>query len=257
MQTDRDKFLQEQMLRKQIRKAIAVVKEKRRATVDQQLLEEAHLRKVIRNLISETTVGASVPEKMTGRNQLEKVLKEIIKILEEEYKQLTTNAEQRNSFKKHILNGVKNLLATERVGPGEESDSEEPIAEQDLDIEIGQDEEDEAFIDVRPDAEVEVERSPEEEFGLEGEDKTGRNFAYDAFKRIENQIMKGYEKLDTPEDRDIFYDYLLINLDLYFKKFEDELQQELPEPSVPEPANEPMENEPEEAGNDMDLDLNL
>tara|TARA_Y100001963_G_C6693926_1_gene406033 strand:- start:82 stop:834 length:753 start_codon:yes stop_codon:yes gene_type:complete len=243
MEFDRLSFAQEQMLRKQIRKAINIVKEKRDAETKAKLLEEAKLRRVIRKLISETTVGASVPERKTGRNQLEKVLKEIIKILEEEFKQLTTSAEQRNSFKKHILNGVKNLLATERIGPDEDGVIEEPIAEQEIDIEVGEDE-DEAFIDVRPDADQEIEVSPEEEFGIEGEDKTGRNFAYDAFKRIENQIMKGYEKLDTPEDRDIFYDYLLINLDLYFKKFEDELQQELPEPSVPEPANQP-EEEPE------------
>ena len=243
MEFDRLSFAQEQMLRKQIRKAISIVKEKRDAETKAKLLEEAKLRRVIRKLISETTVGASVPERKTGRNQLEKVLKEIIKILEEEFKQLTTSAEQRNSFKKHILNGVKNLLATERIGPDEDGVVEEPIAEQEIDIEVGEDE-DEAFIDVRPDADQEIEVSPEEEFGIEGEDKTGRNFAYDAFKRIENQIMKGYEKLDTPEDRDIFYDYLLINLDLYFKKFEDELQQELPEPSVPEPANQP-EGEPE------------
>ena len=243
MEFDRLSFAQEQMLRKQIRKAINIVKEKRDAETKAKLLEEAKLRRVIRKLISETTVGASVPERKTGRNQLEKVLKEIIKILEEEFKQLTTSDEQRNSFKKHILNGVKNLLATERIGPDEDGVIEEPIAEQEIDIEVGEDE-DEAFIDVRPDADQEIEVSPEEEFGIEGEDKTGRNFAYDAFKRIENQIMKGYEKLDTPEDRDIFYDYLLINLDLYFKKFEDELQQELPEPSVPEPANQP-EEEPE------------
>tara|TARA_R110002074_G_scaffold103062_2_gene222578 strand:- start:3130 stop:3882 length:753 start_codon:yes stop_codon:yes gene_type:complete len=250
MEIDRLNFAQEQMLRKQIRKAINIVKEKRDAGMKEQLLEEAKLRQVIRNLISETTVGAGVPEKMTGRNQLEKVLKEIIKILEEEFKQLTTSTEQRTSFKNHILNAVKNLLATERVGPEEDGVVEDPIAEQEIDIEVG-DEEDEAFIDVRPDAEQEIEVSPEDEFGIEGEDKTGRNFAYDAFKRIENQIMKGYEKLDTPEDRDIFYDYLLINLDLYFKKFEDELQQELPEPSVPEPANEPEETP------DFSDDLNL
>jgi len=250
MEIDRLNFAQEQMLRKQIRKAISIVKEKRGAGMKEQLLEEAKLRQVIRNLISETTVGAGVPEKMTGRNQLEKVLKEIIKILEEEYKQLTTNTAQRTSFKNHILSAVKNLLATERVGPEEGGVVEEPIAEQEIDIEVGEDE-DEAFIDVRPDAEQEIEVSPEEEFGIEGEDKTGRNFAYEAFKRIENQIMKGYEKLDTPEDRDIFYDYLLINLDLYFKKFEDELQQELPEPSVPEPANQPEETP--ELGDDLNL----
>ena len=34
METNRDKFLQEQMLRKQIRKAIAVVKQKRKAAVE-------------------------------------------------------------------------------------------------------------------------------------------------------------------------------------------------------------------------------
>ena len=56
-----------------------------------------------------------------------------------------------------------------------------------------------------------------------------------AFKKIENQIMKGYEMLDSPEDKDLFYDYLITNLKLYFDKFEDELQASItPEPTTPE-----------------------
>jgi len=234
MQIDRDKFLEEQLLRKQIRKAVSIVQERRKVKIKEQLLEETKLRKIIRKLINETTVGESIPERATGINELERVLEEIIKILEQDYKRLTTNKEQRDSFRVHIINGVKNLLATERA-------TEEPIAdvddlqEQEIDIEVG--EEDEAFIDVRGETEPEPEPElkPEEEFGIEGKDKTGRNFAYETFKRVENQIIKGYERLDDPRDRDIFYDYLITNLKLYFDKFEDELQASVaPEPTTPE-----------------------
>ncbi len=59
--------------------------------------------------------------------------------------------------------------------------------------------------------------------------------AYKSFKKIENQIIKGYEILDDEQDKTLFYDYLITNLKLYFDKFEDELQADIsPEPTTPE-----------------------
>ena len=82
MQIDRDQFLQEQLLRKQIRKAIGMVKERLSAEKREQISEELKLRKIIRRLIQETTVGEAIPERATGINELERVLEEIIKILQ-------------------------------------------------------------------------------------------------------------------------------------------------------------------------------
>lgn len=257
MQIDRDQFLQEQLLRKQIRKAIGMVKERLSAEKREQISEELKLRKVIRRLIKETTVGEAIPERATGINELERVLEEIIKILEQDYKRLTTSEEQRRSFRVHIVNGVKNLLATERATE-EAGEGIVDLQEQEIDIEVGE-EEDEAFIDVRGETEPEPEKTPEEDFGVEGEDKTGRNFAYETFKRVENQIIKGYERLDDPEDRDLFYDYLITNLKLYFDKFEDELQASVsPEPTTPEYEEEKdKETELAPEGGEEDLGLEL
>ena len=263
MQIDREQFVQEQLLRKQIRKAIKMVREQKAGDQRSRRLEEKKIRRIVRKLIKETTVGENVPERATGINELERVLEEIIKILEQDYKRLTTSEEQRKSFRVHIINGVTNLLATERAT---EPSSEEPsaIQEQEIDIDVGEGE-DEAFIDVRGETEPEPEpeKTPEEDFGVEGEDKTGRNFAYETFKRVENQIVKGYERLDDQKDKDLFYDYLITNLKLYFDKFEDELQTTIsPEPTTPEYEQEKeaeTELEPgaeEEAGLD-DLDLEL
>ena len=49
--------------------------------------------------------------------------------------------------------------------------------------------------------------------------------------------------LADEEDQQIFYDYLLTNILLYFDKFEDELQAELPDITTPEYEKEKDEEE--------------
>ena len=246
MQIDREQFVKELKLRKQIRKAIKIVSERRLRRSQEILQEETNLRKLIRAVIKETTVGGGDPERATGINELERVLEEIIKIIEQDYKRLTTSAGQRQSFRTHIVKGVQNLLAPE------------PVMEQEIDIEIG-DDEDDAFIDVRGETEGEEEKSPEEEFGIEGEDETGRNFAYETFTRIEKQIMKGYNRLGDVQDKNLFYDYMITNLKLYFDKFEDELQSTVtPEPTTPEYEKEKSTQAADMGGEtEPDLDLGL
>ena len=62
--------------------------------------------------------------------------------------------------------------------------------------------------------------------------------------------------LADEEDKDVFYDYLITNMLLYFDKFEDELQNDLAPVSTPEYEQEkedPMDDT--EKGVDMELDL--
>jgi hypothetical protein len=102
--------------------------------------------------------------------------------------------------------------------------------------------------DVRKDKD-EIDR---EDFGIEGEDLTGRDKAYETFNKVETQIVDAYKSLHNPDDVKAFYDGLLMNLDLYFKKFEDEMQ-----PSVgrPETGAEVEAGLDAEMGGEGDMDL--
>ena len=55
--------------------------------------------------------------------------------------------------------------------------------------------------------------------------------AYNSFKKIESNIIDSYELLSNPEDQELFYDYLIANLKLYFDKFEGELAGQVDEPT--------------------------
>ena len=97
---------------------------------------------------------------------------------------------------------------------------------------------------------------PRDDFGDGvGGDETGRNMAYQSFKKIESSVIDAYELLANPEDQELFFDYLTANLKLYFKKFEEELA-----PSVEEPTNQAYDmavSQQDDAGGEEDLELEL
>jgi hypothetical protein len=229
---------EEKVLRSNIRQLIKHVKHKR---ID----EEKELRTIIRSLISHETklinekqiAGVDpTPNKSTGINVLEDLLKKIIPVLEDDYKLLTTNIEQRTSFRSHIVKAIVDTLTpVETNNEAGEEEAEIDALDEEVEIDIG-DEEDEKFIDIRTDAEKSADEEPEdpkETFGtgLESEDKTGRNMAYSTFKKIESAIIDSYELLSNTEDQELFYDYLIANTKLYFDKFETELSDTVSEPS--------------------------
>ena len=226
---------EEKTLRENIRHVIRHVKNKK-------LNEENELRDIIRkfadfelNQLNETETPDvdPAPNKSTGINVLEQLLKKIVPVLEDDYKSLTTNSDQRQSFRSHILNAVVNTLTPTKINnqAGEESGLDEEI-----EINIGDDTEDDKFIDIRTDAEKAAEEDeeadPRDEFGsgVDG-DETGRNVAFQCFKKIETNIIDSYELLSAPEDQELFYDYLIANLKLYFDKFEEEIASNLEEPT--------------------------
>ena len=249
----------EQVLRENIRQLIRHVKQKR---IDEEQQIRESLKKLMRLELQAMLNEADVPDvdptpnKSTGINVLEQLLKKIVPVLQTDYKSLTTSEEQRRSFRAHIVNACINTLTPAKVN-NQAGEEEAESLDEEIDVEIGGGDDDK-FIDIRTDAEKkaeEEEQAPDEreEFGsgVDG-DETGRNMAYESFKKIESSVIDSYELLSNPEDQEVFYDYLIANLKLYFDKFESELAD-----TVEEPTNQAYdtakEEEPAEEGGGLDL----
>mgnify|MGYP003113532502 CR=1 FL=1 len=257
MNEERKQFIEELKLRKLIRKGIKVIKERRQHVEYDQIADEAILKSIIKDMILSEAGKRKNRYGNTGLNHLDELLERIIPILEDDYKTLETDVEQRESFRAHIINAVENILAPEKVNAESDPDINN-LVEQDIRVSVDKgeeelggpedpEEEDPMFIDVdRPGKREKEEREKEEagldrkpskedaereKFSIEGEDETGRNDAYTSFKKIRNQIIDAYSGLSNEKDKNIFYDYLIANLKLYFDRFEEELQTTVEEPS--------------------------
>ena len=217
--------------------------------------------KNIRSLLKEGDISDVHPHRSTAINTLEDVLKKAIPTLRTDYKRLTTDASQRESFRAHILKAMKDSVAPSmnnaKYGEGgallseptnleadeagedladtEEGGLEDEFAaleEADIQIDLTDKEDDEKKLNVEPDEE------PDEKSdfggGLEGMDETGRNMAYTTFRKISQYILDAFDMLANTKDKEVFIDYLLTNTKLYFDKFESELQKTVDEPDSPE-----------------------
>ena len=263
-QMNRHEIYEEIRLRKIIREGIKRINQKIENEKKQEVLEEQRLRKAIRKMILQegTTTGDSdpAPHKSTGINFLEKLLKNIIPTLEDDYKTLTTSKGQRESFRNHILKAIQDTIEPLKVTSQVNNEVDITLAEQELeDVDLSvKVEDDPDFIDIRSDkekADEEAELSddpstPEDEkevFGIEGEDEVGRNAAFDTFNKISKQMVSAYDELTgSPEDQKLFYDYLLTNTKLYFDKFENDMSP-VEEPSSPDYDPTQMDREAESA----------
>ena len=221
----RKKFLEELNLREGIRNTISQMSQ-------QKLNEENKLRKIIRHLLQEKF--SPPPTDSTGINVLRGTLKSIITQLEDGFNYLTTDPEQRQSFRSHILVSVENLLAP--IEASEQGAEEEAaLAQEEIQVDIGnRPEDDPSFISIEDEPDEPEEQKPEDKFvALPDEDPTGRNIAKTTFKGIAPQIANSYEQLGNQKDQDTFYEYLLTNLKLYFDKFEDAMAVNVEEPASP------------------------
>lgn len=285
MRIDRKEFIEELMLREYISNKLRVLMREKRAVYNS---EEKELRSLIRDIILEAENSDKAPHSSTGINVLADVLKKIIPVIEDDYKRLTTDTVQRESFRAHIINAAQNAIAPVSISPGEEDadvdageeelSDDEMIELEEIDVVTGDEAEDledagdsesddiEGDDELDDEAFIDIDDAPAEEedtFGLPDKDDTGRNFAQATFDKIEKQILDAYALLGADEDKELFYSYLVTNLKLYFDRFEDELVATLPEPTTPEYEDEKEEQdaedeEGEEAGEetgDDELDL--
>ena len=240
---------EEKTLREYVRKKIKKI-------IYEQEKKEFQLRQVIRKLLREGDISDVHPHRSTAINTLEDVLKKAIPTLRKDYKNLTTDATQRESFRAHILKAMKDIVAPamnnakyaeggtllsepsaidkpEPEEAPEENDLDDDLAaleEADVQIDLTDKEEDEKKLNVEPDEEPDE----KEEFGIEGMDETGRNMAYTTFRKISQYILDAFDMLANTKDKEVFIDYLLTNTKLYFDKFESELQNTVDEPDSPE-----------------------
>ena len=259
---DRQTVVAEELIRSFVRKRL-------KAKIAEKKIQEQKLRKAVRTLI-EAETGTDEPSTFTGINVLADLLKNIIPIISDDYKMLTTSEEQRESFRNHIVHAVQNTLRPIEANTNAEEVAENVVYEIDAALLAEKIE-----VSIEPDGneigkegnfiDIEDEEPGEEEFiTLADQNETGRNFAAETFKSVEKQIVDAYDMLADDEDQKLFYDYLITNLLLYFDKFEDELANELPDVTTPEYEknkdsldSEVTSDEAESAATEEEFELDL
>lgn len=188
------------------------------------LNEERKLRKLIQVLIKEE-IGQN-PHPMTSMNILQRLLENIIEIIHEDYNVLTTDVEQRNSFRAYFITNVKRLLEQQdvNVGAGQEK-KEEVKSGIFIDIEKDEKKKSEGPENIAPEK---VMDSNDFLHALDGEpyNETGRNVAYKSFEKVQKQIIGAYDEISVNDvnDRKTFKEFLSKNLVEYFKKWDGEVK---------------------------------
>ena len=240
----RQKVIAEQLIREHVRERIISSLEKTR-------LAEEKIRQAVRKLF-EAETGTEEPSTYTGINVLADILEKIVPVIEDDYKMLTTSVEQRESFRNHIVHAIKNSLrpieaATEAESLPENFEFEVDVNLLNEKIKIDLSPEDEESESVEGEfIDIDSEKEGDDFVQLDDQNETGRNFAATTFKKVEKQIVDAYDMLADEKDQEMYYDYLITNMLLYFDKFEDELQPSLPDTTTPEYEQEKTETAAEE-----------
>lgn len=267
---DRQKMLEEQLLRENIRKAIRIVKEKH----DKQ---EEPVRNIVRHLIKE---ASQVKYEYTALNLLAHFIKETVgdpskpdsnPAFKDAYTDLSSGPEDREVFTEFLLdfanedfrtmdaNKQPKPLGQDFVEKGfvedEPEEIEEPEEDEVITVSVGDlennggdltpTEEDEEEITLGEDGEgVEIDEEPEPESGV-------KVYSREAYKRIgpslrryygqiekDSMLKKGVE-IDGKEyqpgelsERDLFQIYFKKNLVLWAGRYEDEFFGETPETQI-------------------------
>ena len=241
-QNKRDKKMkkEEKRLRRKIRIGLKEFFNNKRAEEEAliaDVLEEHNLRLHLRDIILETTLNeAEDPDTdvhdNTGINTLKDLLKNtnILSTMRTVYKTLTTDEDQKNSFRAHIIKWIQDTLAPVKLNDTRPGESDALAEQVGIDIE-GVDAS--MFIDAADGSEKEEPEEPEEETmsPITGEDTTGRNKAERVYPSIEKSIVDYYAELDNPEDQEMFHDYLIANIKLYFDKWGNEMSTSVEEPT--------------------------
>ena len=184
---------------------------------------------------------------LTGINKLEDTLKSILKPIEIAYKSLTTDKSQRDSFSKHLLNAIENMLklkdqnveagenAVNAIGsPDRATTTNITEASTNIDIKFDNSKFDENGV-MKPDSDK-VEKSPEDvekdAFKIPGMDETGADEAYDVFNKIEKQIEDRFLRLRNKLDRKIYSQLLPKNIEAYIQMWEEQITSTLDKVNV-------------------------
>ena len=254
---------QEKKLRIKIKeglKSFFAQKAKEHEKVIASILQEHQLRLHLRDIIFEEVLNMNDQDNFkllseqedpttdihdnTGINTLKDLFKNtnILATLRNVYKTLTTDEDQKRSFRAHIIQWTQDTLAPVKLNDTDSLPSK--VTEQRSDLtdeeQIGidiQGVDSDKFLgggDIKDGSEKEEKPDPEEENTMKpisGEDTTGRNKAERVYPTIEKSVIDYYAELDNAEDQEMFYDYIIANLKLYFDKWGNEMAKSVEEPT--------------------------
>jgi hypothetical protein len=256
----------ENLMREYIRNKI---RSKLHETIKFEEQQEYELRLVIREIIKEAKENAN-PHPNTGINKLRDSFRKAKATIKSKFQQLTTDPEQRKTFRSHMLNAFEKLFQEldglnakglpKEEPEGEEMDLQAPPDDQEGDdtgLNIEDDVESilkEVKIDLPDNIEIEdtptsddqtkkdfekKEKENEEKANLNPEieqgDTTGRNQAFDTFRLVQSYFSDAYLDLDNEDDKKMFKDWCLYNMKLLLDNYEDQLAAAPEEPNIENP----------------------
>ena len=260
-----DDQLTEKLMREYIRNKIrSKIQEEVRIEEEQEL----KLRLVIREIIKEAKENAN-PHPNTGINKLRDSFRKAKATIKSKFQQLTTDPEQRATFRSHLLNAFEKLFQEldglnakglpEEEPQGDEMDLQAPPGDVEGD-EPADDVESqidailkEVKIDLGDDVEIadtegddqtkkdfaKKEKENEEKANLNPEiekgDTTGRNQAFDTFRLVQSYFSDAYLDLDNEDDKKMFKDWCLYNMKLLLDNYEAQLAAAPEEPNIENP----------------------
>jgi len=288
---DRQKMLEEQLLRENIRKAIRIVKNKRNK-------DENYVRTIIRHLIKEET---TIKYEYTALNLLAHFIKEVVgdpskpdsnPAFKDAFTDLTSSTEDRELFTEFVLDFANEDFSTidadkqpkalgqdfvER-GFEEEEVEEEPEEDEVIKVSVSDIEDNEG--DLNPPEEEEEEEIftlGEDGESVEIEEETADSgikiYSREAYKRIGPSLRRYYTQIekDSPlnkgvqidgrdyqpgelSERELFQIYLKKNILLWASRYEDEFFNDTPETQIDLEAGG---EEEEIVADEEELDLGL
>tara|TARA_Y100001938_G_scaffold147691_1_gene229473 strand:- start:2131 stop:2964 length:834 start_codon:yes stop_codon:yes gene_type:complete len=252
MEFSREEFMNELKLRKYIRKAIKIVKERRKI---KNLDEDKKLRALVRKaVLQEKEREPLYPE--TGKNFLDALFLDtgFLGRIKTGYKELKSTQEQRDTYRTHIIYHVLRTLETQSAmrAPGDNTKdiSKVELSEQD-ETTISVIDQDDRLMGTEPEKETPEEKEDKEleafkvprvdEYG----DITGIKQAKDIFNKTEvkESLLRYWNRMGNSDDEEVFYDNMKEQLTLYFDTWEEEVQEEIAKSK----AEETVELAPEES----------
>jgi hypothetical protein len=187
------------------------------------------LRKGIRDILEKKEISYNT---ITGMNFLEKLLTRLLTDLEQSYKALTTDASQRQSWKEHILSGIKKIIEMSDANFYASTNASQSAgiteALNNIEIKLNDEKFDEnGVLKGEEKEQLSDKDKKKEEFRIPGLEETGAEEAIELLSAKENEILKYYNKLKNKLDRTIFKDRLPKNIEAWIQKWEEDIQSQL------------------------------
>jgi len=280
-------ILSERYYRYKVKESLSLIKEKlikhKKTTLIAEKLYRNKIRLDLKMIIEKKE---TVKYSSTGLNTLDDLFmnSNLLSSLETGFNSLTTSEEQRKDYRNHITQAIINIFSqldvtSDKSGAVALSESIQRLfEEEDPDLTINVMDDDDLPEDkvVGPerrerDEAEEEESDPEDDNAgaIDPEkDVTGRNKAASVISKIEKSISDYYITLGNPADRRDYQVYMLANMEMYFKTWEDSLRNDVTPENQPEvdqaisdaeskltDTGETEETETEDTGEELDLEF--